>query len=566
MKYLFGAEDWCRDFAFLSQISVITFVCTEALSDLSWIHPTYPAENRIQLDSTSINMTKLCGAALFEQSRLVWTVKPVVRLPSLDYVSSTTEEFYKALGVIRSPNPEDVIHNILNISRTRFSHFSLFDKYTSDCQTESTSEHLLLEILKSSYEFLMKYVRYPEGSLMQLANSACIPVCSQGNTNGIRRPVLVMPLQAIASRAKEIERFRPFINPLPNCLYSVLPNILSVFGVDTSIQLSHIRVALETAHKYVQQPLDPNTKDTIKTLLRQLHSLLQDTDLSALAKHIGTLKPLYLPNTEHKLVESTFLLFNDRTHYKHNNFDLSNSPYSLFSLLTSRIFRFSEKAFCQSLPPEVSPRALSACIDEVLNKEFTKECEHQSPYAKKLKMCFAFRNFATVASAMLQYESSSVDTKLCAEFRDALEWFLKKVEVITIENLHADIILKITQPPQNIGTAKCPAYDSIRNNFMVELENLLGGRFGEFSTLDNFNKASFILGFENWNRDDFKALLKLVKSFVLLIWEARKKELYGDQDCVVSGCSCSCPLTGGLTSSACVCGCVVNGVSATAAT
>ena len=36
------------------------------------------------------------------------------------------------------------------------------------------------------------------------------------------------------------------------------------------------------------------------------------------------------------------------------------------------------------------------------------------------------------------------------------------------------------------------AYDSIRNNFMVELENLLGGRFGEFSTLDNFNKASFI--------------------------------------------------------------------------
>ena len=30
------------------------------------------------------------------------------------------------------------------------------------------------------------------------------------------------------------------------------------------------------------------------------------------------------------------------------------------------------------------------------------------------------------------------------------------------------------------------------NNFMVELENILGGRFGEFSTLDNLNKASFI--------------------------------------------------------------------------
>ena len=34
----------------------------------------------------------------------------------------------------------------------------------------------------------------------------------------------------------------------------------------------------------------------------------------------------------------------------------------------------------------------------------------------------------------------------------------------------------------------------------------------------------------------------------------------------ISGCSCSCPLTGDLTSSACVCGCVVNDVSAMSAT
>ena len=113
---------------------------------------------------------------------------------------------------------------------------------------------------------------------------------------------------------------------------------------------------------------------------------------------------------------------------------------------------------------------------------------------------------------------------------------------------------------------ECPVYDSIRNTFMAELENLLGDSFKEFSTLDNFGKASFVLGCENWSRYDFKALLKLVRSFVLLIWETRKKGLYGDQDYVITGCFCSCPLTGGLTSSACICGCVVNGVGATAAT
>ena len=60
-------------------------------------------------------------------------------------------------------------------------------------------------------------------------------------------------------------------------------------------------------------------------------------------------------------------------------------------------------------------------------------------------------------------------------------------------------------------------------------------------------------------------ILKLIKSFVLL-WDTRKNKLYGDQDGTSPGCSCSCPLTGHLTSSACVCGFMVNGISATVAT
>ena len=80
--------------------------------------------------------------------------------------------------------------------------------------------------------------------------------------------------------------------------------------------------------------------------------------------------------------------------------------------------------------------------------------------------------------------------------------------------------------------------------------------------LNTFERTGFVLGCENWERYDFKALLRLVKSFILLIWDTRKNKLYGDQD----GCFCSCPLTGDLSSSACVCGCVVDDVSATAAT
>ena len=51
----------------------------------------------------------------------------------------------------------------------------------------------------------------------------------------------------------------------------------------------------------------------------------------------------------------------------------------------------------------------------------------------------------------------------------------------------------------------------------------------------------------------------VVKSYILSIWDTRKNNLYDDRAGAFSGCSCSCPLTGDLTSSACICGCVVNG-------
>ena len=96
----------------------------------------------------------------------------------------------------------------------------------------------------------------------------------------------------------------------------------------------------------------------------------------------------------------------------------------------------------------------------------------------------------------------------------------------------------------------------------------MGGSFEEVSALNNFERTRFALGCENWERYDFKALLRLVKCFILLIWDTRKNKLYGNQDSTgeTSGYSCSCPLTGDLSSSACVCGWMVDGVSAMAAT
>ena len=40
---------------------------------------------------------------------------------------------------------------------------------------------------------------------------------------------------------------------------------------------------------------------------------------------------------------------------------------------------------------------------------------------------------------------------------------------------------------------ECHAYDTIRNTFMEDLDNLLGGSFEEFSALNNFERTGFVL-------------------------------------------------------------------------
>ena len=77
---------------------------------------------------------------------------------------------------------------------------------------------------------------------------------------------------------------------------------------------------------------------------------------------------------------------------------------------------------------------------------------------------------------------------------------------------------------------ECPVYDTIRNSWKT-LANLLGGSLKSLV-------HSVLL------RYDFKALLRLVKSFISLIWGTRKNKLYGNQDSTgeTSGCFCSCPL------------------------
>ena len=124
---------------------------------------------------------------------------------------------------------------------------------------------------------------------------------------------------------------------------------------------------------------------------------------------------------------------------------------------------------------------------------------------------------------------------------------------------------------------ECSAYSNIRVIFREKLWELLGNRYANFDKL-----TSIVLGSKLWDCN-FDDLLSLVKEYVVGVWDACKKDLYGwpsqlqslAEDLQLGGvegqtddrlCSSGEVGTGGnlpvctsMCGSAHDCGCVVNG-------
>ena len=71
---------------------------------------------------------------------------------------------------------------------------------------------------------------------------------------------------------------------------------------------------------------------------------------------------------------------------------------------------------------------------------------------------------------------------------------------------------------------ECSAYSSSRADFSLKLQKKLGNGSERFDAL---GKSSFILGSELWE-EHFVSLLRLVKDYIVNIWEVWKIKLYSD--------------------------------------
>ena len=77
---------------------------------------------------------------------------------------------------------------------------------------------------------------------------------------------------------------------------------------------------------------------------------------------------------------------------------------------------------------------------------------------------------------------------------------------------------------------ECLACSSSRYSFMVKLEELLGDRYADFEVLISVKKTAYVIGNELCEQNS----LRLVKEFVVNVWEVRKQKLYGDDSTSVS--------------------------------
>ena len=464
LKYLFDHDQhkWHKDVGFLKEVSELPFVCADPVKKYTSIIPAVRRGRKINSGKETVYLISLNGAASKEIDYLIWTVIPVVQLPKLFYVSDDIptwkfakmkEEFYKNISICQAPHCNKVVQNLLNIANSRFTKFDLFDNYSEDLHHKSNESPLFDAIVKC-FDYLSNFT-CSEDLLHSLRYTACIPVSTNGNVSVIQKPVLVPPCQVIADTSGAVKELVPFLNPLPEALYSALPTILSDIGVTKEIQYSNVRHALQVMHHHVDQLHDPNTTDILKKLIKHLYHWLCRSNLDVFSPDSEIYDTvLYLPNDHRELVDSTKLLYNDRDHYKDARLN-----YKFMSLLVDELEERNVYGFClrdlySKLPPSVRPQALSSCSVEQISSKCRQTHLPLTEFAAKIKQALSHPHFSHIAVLIIQAQlPKAFSNPAFGQFGKALATFHQSVSVQSIRNLEIDVLLKIGGVT-NIGTAK----------------------------------------------------------------------------------------------------------------
>jgi sacsin len=362
VEYLFSesAEEWHDNSEILSEIGNICFVQVQSLDELQMIADSCKVEN---------GLTSLKGSVIGKWAEIIWTVKPVVSLP-IDETHELYNKILENLSVIIKPSVNDVYENITKISKTDLAEFGHFSKY-------EMSRGCILPSVESVIKKSLQYM-FEEGEndlLEKLSNVPCIPVSAVHKSDNY--PVLVKPLQVVRYIPDECKCLFPYIHNLPSFM-NTIDGDLKLLGISDNITVKMLKTMLQFIYEKNKDLRDPNISIQVRTAILKIEELFSASN-NAVSSDIA---PLYLPNDQHKLVDSSQLVYIDAHRYRVNLevmrfhgllFQLPPAILNSSSVTTSNAYCSDEQRVCLQLPKCIRPNGLSfVCTEEVLQ---VNECE-----------------------------------------------------------------------------------------------------------------------------------------------------------------------------------------------
>ena len=470
VSYLFSksAQEWHNNDSYLAEIGNISFVQVDPLNSLRWIKA--PCQPFCYFPQQNVGLTKLNEAVIYNSAPLVWTVKPVVSLPNMDYLKQQEyDNFLEKLGVTTCPEVNDVYTNILNVSKTGLANFKLFDKYDLKyiCDTEDQDTLIITDVIVKSLQYLFR--KKANDLLQNLRMIPCIPVhaSSCSTENYIKQPVLVKPIQVVRYISPEDRHLFPYLHSLPTCL-NIINEELDIIGVCQNISIPNIQHLLETIYlEFNDRELDPNSEACVRKAIVKLYVFLKEISKPQVVN------PLYLPalvapqKKQYSLKDSTSLVFIDSNRYQDQDLTFDNTPYSLFQLPSDTKMSVvsknstvtlstitNNKNICLQLPTEVRPKGLSLCCTEKILS--CHECQDNSPlkvHLQKLKDLIPslVEVLPKILSAHYKSAMMTVDDTSVKEFTLTLTELIRSVPVFVIRDLKSKIWL---MSKYDIGTMK----------------------------------------------------------------------------------------------------------------
>ena len=400
----------------LHSISNIPFVFAEPCAQVEWLHKGM---------AQATQLVKMNGSALLHLQPLIWTVRPLIKLPKC-----FNEELMKELGVVYKPSESDIYSNVKNISNTHYSKDGLFTIYPARMKPPQKALNLLQIMLKI-------FDNLPTFDFSKISSLPCIPVHTDLNSTDGSQIALVKPNCVIISKSQS-DVFHPYLYHLPQ-EFDMLHGILEKIGVSRDITLKHMQIVLEKAFlKSENRTIQINTKKKVKEVIYNVVGLLSSCLEENLEKNADQLKPLYLPDVTGVLRLSTSLIYVDvyRTRRDCLKLNLEGTQYHQFDI-NGKTYGSSTRTFCNLLPRPVRPLALSLYCDETPNScEEVPHCELASILQQTFNDSSNADHIANAITEIIAEEKNKLS------FAQGIKIFFKATKMSTVRKLTTAFVLK----------------------------------------------------------------------------------------------------------------------------